>query len=226
MAKKTSKKNNSNNQKKNHVNQKKQGAQVKDGAKGSNGKIKSVKSEEKKALLSKQIEKKQERAVMDLASNDELKKLGIVVFVLVAIFFVFYGITALVHRNDNNHNFNFDDNTPVEIQYDEILVGGILNQNSDEYYVLLQREDDVYVDLYHYYASKYKAKSDSLKVYVVDVDNVFNKGYVADTSQLVVTNLSEMKIAGTALLHVRGHQIIASYEGEEQIVSKMKELIG
>lgn len=167
-----------------------------------------------------------DRPIMDLATNDELKKLGIVIVILLIIFFVFYGITALVTDGNDDYEYNFDDNTPVEIQYDEILVGGILNQNRDEYYVLLERSEDVTLELYHYYISMYTSTTGAFKVYTVDVDNPFNKDYIAEKSNLKVSDVSKIKISDTALLHVKENKVIASYEGKENIVSQLKKLVG
>ena len=98
--------------------------------------------------------KKTEPVKTDTSMNSELKKLGIIIVILLVIFFVCFGITKVVTDGKDNYEYNFDDETPVEIQYDEILVGEILNQNRNEYYVLLERDEDVSVDLYHYYVSK------------------------------------------------------------------------
>lgn len=166
--------------------------------------------------------KKNGQPRMDMATNNELKKLGIIIIVLLIIFFIFYGITKLVNNGKDNYEYNFEDDVPVEIQYDEILVGEILNQNRNEYYVLLERSEDVSVDLYKYHISRYASTQNALKVYTVNVDNPFNKGYIAEKSNLKVSDVSKMKISETALLHVKNKKVIASYEGKDKIVSQLK----
>ena len=63
------------------------------------------------------------------------------VVILVLIVAIFYGLTIIITKNKQQPENN---ETPgnTEIQYDEILIGDIYNQNENEYYVLVELEEE------------------------------------------------------------------------------------
>ena len=79
-------------------------------------------------------------------SENQMMTLFKIIIVLIVIFGVFYGLTLWRTRDKA---LDDTDVKETEIQYDEILVGTLLKQNDNEYYVL-------YADLNAVDYSKYK----------------------------------------------------------------------
>ena len=107
-------------------------------------------------------------------------------------------------KKGNNETYNNQPNTYTTIQYDEILIGSILNQPEDEYYVLLVSQD-LYNRYYKNYLSQY---SNGNKFYYAIIENGLNKSYFNETSNL---KIKETKIAET-------------YEGNENVMKENIEI--
>lgn len=136
-----------------------------------------------------------------------------------AIFLAFYFITVLVTKK-----IEAPVNEEVKIQYDNILVGEILNRPETEYYVLVTDSKDAN-DLYRLYVSYYEEKENNLRTYYVNLDEGLNKQYVADTSLIMVNDLSKIRFKDATLVHVKDKKIDRYYEGKEQIVIQYENLI-
>ena len=57
--------------------------------------------------------------------------------------------------------------------------------------------------------------------YYVDIDDVFNKSFISEKSNLSVTKANDFKFSQTALLRVKDSKVISTYEGNEQISGKL-----
>ena len=97
------------------------------------------------------MSKKKEK-VNEISTTDEGTKLVKIIVIILILFAIFYFLTGYVSKymNKRNNKVNTTPETAV-IQYDKIMIGEILNQSSDEYYVLLNYEDDYYQELYDSY---------------------------------------------------------------------------
>ena len=158
-----------------------------------------------------------------ISTDNEMSKLLILILIVALVFALFYVITLFVTKDeDNSSNNNTEENLEATIQYDKILVGNILSQNVDEYYVLVYFNDDKFIDLYKSYLSYYSVKVDnSLPYYYVDINDVFNKSFISEKSNLNVTKANDFKFSQTALLRVKDSKVISTYEGNEQISGKL-----
>lgn len=165
---------------------------------------------------------KKEEIIITTA-NDEFKKLIKVIVSVLIIFALFFLITYLVTKKDNEPTPTPEVKTVI--QYDEILIGELLNQNNSEYYVLLTQEKDQYVGLYTSYISIYDKKENSSRVYTSNLDNVFNKKYISTESQFVIANIKDVKFKGTTLLKIKNKQITNYYETKTDIINHLKEMI-
>lgn len=152
----------------------------------------------------------------------ELTKLIVVFLIIVGIFIVFYFITDLI-KSKGSSQTNKDDSIAV-IQYDEILVGEILNQNKDNYYVLATVKDDPNVSLYTPYIESYKTLQDALKFYTVNLSSVFNNRFLTDESNFDIEKIKDIKFKQTTLLKIENKQIVEYYEGQNDIIEFLKEL--
>lgn len=162
--------------------------------------------------------------IRELSTTDEGTRLFKILAVILIVFAIFYFLTGYVSDYMDDRN-NKTDNTPetAVIQYDKIMIGSILNQSPSEYYVLLNRSDDLYQSLYESYISTYKNDGEHLDVYMVDLDDSFNKKYISEEENLQPEKVSDFRIQNKALLKVTEHKITEVYQGDE-IASKLKEL--
>lgn len=192
------------------------------------------KSADKKATLKKTtmettkkykpviVKKEKNVSKNPILGNDELGNLVKIVLAVLVIFLVFYGLTVFITENKKNEPADTGD---IVIQYDEILLGTLFEQPASEYYVLANKEDDVYLQAYTTYITSYKSKENSIRVYTTSLDSGFNKNYVAEESHLNTNNLQELKLKGTTLLKIKDKKIVASYEGNAKIIEHLKNLI-
>ena len=154
-----------------------------------------------------------------IVENDEMRKLILITVVIVLIFGLFYVITKLVTEDNLKQDDILEE---VEISFDEIILGDLLNQKEKEYYVLVIFEKDVYASLYNSYFDEYYKKERPLPKYVANINNVFNKNFIAEESKFDMTDL---KFKESTLLKVKNNKIVETYEGRKKIVEYLKELI-
>ena len=102
--------------------------------------------------------------IHEISTGDEGTRLIKIIVVILVLFAIFYFLTGYVSRYMNRRE-NQIDNTPETaiIQYDKIMIGEILNQTPEEYYVLLHNQDDFYQSVYDLYISEYENVGDHLE---------------------------------------------------------------
>lgn len=154
-------------------------------------------------------------------SNEEISKLIKIVVIIITLFIVFYLITVLVTKEKELES----EKVPTTIQYDKILIGEMLNQDPESYYVIITREDDEYVSLYANYLYIYSMKENSLRYYTANLDDVFNNSYLAEEANIEVTTLNGLKLNSTTLVKVSNKKISAIYNEKETIISQLEEMI-
>lgn len=158
------------------------------------------------------------------SSTDEGTKLIKIVLIIAVIFAVVYFATGYVSKYMNQRNNNKKEpSAAAVIQYDEILIGEILNQKQEEYYVLLIQEDDSYYDLYQSLLTTYKNKDGHLTVYTSSLSSSFNQKYIGKEENLKPEEISDFKTKGKALLKVKDKKITDSYT-EGGILNQLKEM--
>lgn len=155
-------------------------------------------------------------------SSNEVSNLLKIILAVTAVFLVFYGITSLVTKNKKQETTDTED---VTIQYDEILLGALLEQTNSDYFVLVTTEEDMYVDTYNTYISTYKNKENAIRIYTANLDSGFNKNYKSEESNLNISTIKDLKLKTSTLFRISNGQISSYYEGNEQIVSYLKDII-
>lgn len=156
-------------------------------------------------------------------TNNELVNLIKIVVIVCVVLLAFYFLTVLVNKKTKGSAFSDDDSVAV-IQYDKIIVGEILNRSDNTYLVLVEKENDVNSNLYQSYLSIYSGKENALKVYNVDLSEVFNLNYVGDET-ILDNGIQNYKFSDTTLIKVSDGNISESYIGSEAIENYLKELI-
>ena len=89
------------------------------------------------------------------------------ILVVSILFLIFYLVTLFINKDDKKDT----ESTEVEIQYDTILMGNVLNQPKENYYVLIKSSDDLANGLYETFAAKYKTVNNYTRIYYVELNN-------------------------------------------------------
>lgn len=166
----------------------------------------------------KKEEKNKKDVKNEVSSNDELKQLCILVIVIVGILGVIYIVSTILKGKD--YSSIFDNSLDVsEIQNNEVIIGTMLKQSEEEYYVLILDEEDPYKNIFNNYIETYRSLEYDTKIYTVDLNNIFNK-----SAKQEETNLDELKFKGTILLKVVDNNIEDAIEDSSEIGEKILEM--
>lgn len=155
-------------------------------------------------------------------SGNEMGKFILTVVIVTVLFIAFYGITILITSKDQKKPNNTTQN--ATIQYDKILVGNLLTQPDEKYYVLIGDQDDDNINLYDTYLQLYEKVKDHAKVYRAVLNHPMNLRFKGETTNTNITNILDLKVKGTTLVYVEKGKIIKAYEGEEELTKILKEL--
>ncbi len=164
--------------------------------------------------------KKQASTVKSVPEINDLKKLGILIIVIVLILAVIYLCTAKFEHPDDSDIFNNSLQT-AKIQYKEIMIGTIFQQGNGDYYVLVIDDKDPFADMLTKAAETYQEQEHKVKLYTVDLNNIFNKSSKAKKSNFEKDNL---KFKGNTLLTIKDKEIIETIEDSTKINNKLSEL--
>lgn len=144
-----------------------------------------------------------------------------IILIILVIVCVFSLITSFV-TNKKNSKTNSNE---VTIQYKEIIAGNILNVSNNEYYVLLEFENDDYNTLYETYLTNYASKENALPYYKVDMSKGFNKSYISTDKPNLDTDISsELKFTETTLLKIKSKKIVEKYYTNDTIIKALEQL--
>ena len=160
--------------------------------------------------------KKKTKNKKNVNSEIEVGNLFKIILVIMIVFGIFYILTYYMQKNKKTTTNNGNNDHLAIIQYDEILIGNMLNQSEEEYYVLILNEED-YRTKYKNYLANY---TNINKFYYALIDNAFNKPYIGETSNLNVDNLSDLKISDTSLLKISAGKIVETYDGNSAVMQK------
>jgi len=175
----------------------------------------------------KDIKKKSNKINMSKSRFDEniLNKL-IIVLSIICFLGLFYLLTIhITNKNsDDDNSSKNDEKEEVSISYDEIIIGRSLTMSDDDYLVFCyDKEDEELSKNYNELISNYKAKEDSLALYIVDMSNYFNKSFSTDgNSNKNPISAKDLAINGPTLFRVTDKHISEYFEDEEAISNYLK----
>lgn len=141
--------------------------------------------------------------------------LGIVVILILSVFF--FSKIFMKPQVDELTYQNGSVSTTVAI------VGTMLSQKEEEYYVLAYDYNSKLASAYETYASTYKAnKKDAIKIYNLDLSSAFNKKYhVEENSNPSAKEIKDLKIKDGTLIKIQKGKIVEYVEGLDKIASKL-----
>lgn len=155
------------------------------------------------------------------SESSELSKLIKIVLIVTVIMIIFYGVTAFVTEKAKEATEE-QNKQEVEIQYDSIMIGSMLNIDGS-YYVLIENPDDVRLSEYATLLQTIKANDDAPTIYTADLSSGFNKNYLSEKSNYD-SDMEKFKVANTTLVRIRDHKIADVYDSYDKIVKKLDEL--
>ncbi|MDO4963715.1 MAG: hypothetical protein Q4E75_06460 [bacterium] len=179
----------------------------------------------KKAKI-KKIDKIEKEEV--LKSEYSLKKLLLIILVVCVVLGIFYFITVLVVKPNNIIK---TDNLITEINAEKITFNQLFTRPEEKYYVLAVKKSlhennyskENYIDLYNKYIEDYKSRENSLKFYIIDLDDAFNKNYISE--ELSITdNVDNLKLNDEVLFKINNKTIESYYAGKDSIINELSNL--
>ncbi len=180
------------------------------------GKNKNTNEKEKKVAYSINDMGPVEREKKLLNPESESGKFLIILLVIVAFILMLWLVDTL--KNNKNDEEEIKE---VSIQYSEVLVGNMLSQKYDEYYVIAYPEEENKKDLIDYLMSLHLTSS---HYYTLDLTVAQNLSSVAEESNFKTEAVNEIKFKGTTLLHIKKGKIEKAYEGADSIVDYLRSL--
>ena len=151
----------------------------------------------------------------NVSEEVNLVKNLIIILIVVALFIVgFYFITDKVVNKKQEEKI---DN--IEINYDNITVGTILNRPYDEYLVLLYDSKENEAAYYSTLLSNYNKEE---KLYFVDLSLKNNESYVGEKSSGKFKNIKDAKFSGPTLLFIKDGKVEKFLETKDEIKEALK----
>ena len=162
-------------------------------------------------------------------NNNELVRLVKIIVIITVIMALIYVVTMIatkkadeVKKDDTSTS---EKTTKTEIQYDNIMIGTMLNKGGT-YYVLIEEDknDDQRIGEYDQLVTTIKNKEGATKIYKVDLTDAFNKVYKAKESNYYVDNISDFKVTGTTLLKIEDAKVVTAFDDYDGIKNELNNL--
>lgn len=144
--------------------------------------------------------------------------LGLIIVIIGVYFFTRAFVTKDLSKKTNEINYN-----EGKINDEVVIVGTMLNRPLKEYYVFAFSSEDNMAIYYNALVSKYLEKEKSLKVYYLDLENAFNKDYVAndEKASTAFTNIKDLKLGNLTLLKVKDGKVNKFLTSEDEIKKEL-----
>lgn len=137
--------------------------------------------------------------------------------VILLCIIVFIAMLWLVDTLKNSKSDNKEEEkATTTINYNEVLVGNMLDQKDDNYLIYAYNKDEANATIDYLLTS-------ATKYYKLNLNLANNKQAVSETSNFKGT-VDQIKFKGTTLLLIEKGQISKVYEGEEAIIEYLQGL--
>lgn len=145
-----------------------------------------------------------------------------VILVLAATYFV----TALASGEIKFGKSKKEVKEETSIQYEEIMVGQMLNRSDSEYYVLLFNFTDTFASYYLTQKDNYITKDDALPFYIIDLEKSVNKDYVLGDEEALIekpVRLVDFKATSPTIVRIKNRKIVERISGRDKVLDFFKE---
>lgn len=167
--------------------------------------------------------KKQKRNLYKSSSNSEMEyfKFAKVAICVVLVLALTYFVTAIVSGEIKFNKKENSDDVATNIQYEEIIVGQMLNRSDNEYYVLLFNFTDTFAGYYISLIDTYTSKDKSLPFHIIDLEKQVNKQYVLEDGEYLIekpVRLVDFKASNPTLVRIKDKKIVERITGRDNIL--------
>lgn len=114
----------------------------------------------------------------------------------------------------------------TSIQYEEIMVGQMLNRSDDEYYVLLFNFTDTFASYYLSLKDSYAKEDNSLPFYIIDLEKSVNKDYVLKDGEKLIdkpVRLVDFKATSPTIVKIKNRKIIERISDRDNVLKFFEE---
>ena len=151
--------------------------------------------------------------------NNDLKKLLYLALGVTVVFFIFYGITLLILKKDEEKTVS----TPTQIDISQILISQLFDQPENHYYVLVTISNDANNNTYESLKEEYYKKTDHLIIYKANINDPLNSSFVGDQNNLQ-GNIKNFKFSKSTLIEIEDKTIKSIFEGSSDILEKLNSM--
>ncbi len=148
-----------------------------------------------------------------LDDSKEIKKSLLVLLGVILLVVGLYFFTSLVVTKKDAQEKEKKDNQKVAIDYDQTIIGAMLNRPYEEYYVLIYDKANAEENAAY---TTYKSKQ-AKKIYTIDINAKINAKYRGQVNDFD-NDLSKFLIAEDSLLLINNGKITKSFIGSEEII--------
>lgn len=171
--------------------------------------------------------KKQKRNLYKTNTNSEMEYSKIIKITIgvILVLTLTYFITALASGEIKFGKEKVEEKE-TSIQYEEIIVGQMLNRNKNEYYVLLFDFTDSFASYYLSLKDSYINNEDSLPFYIIDLEKHINSKYILKDGEELIekpNNLSEFKVTSPTIIKVKDNKVVERISGRDSILKFFEE---
>jgi len=146
--------------------------------------------------------------------ENQLKSFIIILGIMLITFVSFYYLTVWIKYEKKKY-------TPVEetteIKYDKILLGNMFDYKGEYFVLAVYGNDEEYVSKISTELGIDIGKILDKTYYTASMSDKMNSKYVGEQSNLMVSNIKDLKVSKTTLFHVNNKKIVNAYEGNDAI---------
>lgn len=171
----------------------------------------------KKQIL-KNIEKNSKNNIKK-EGKDSYFKFVTTLAVMLLLFVLTYFLIGVFYTKEIDFKSDEETEETEDISVDNsvIMLGQLLEQHDEEYYVLIYDFDDEVLSVSSW-LDVYKYSDNALTVYKVDSNKKFNSKYiVSENSNPNAKNINDLKVISPTLIKVKDGNIVEYIEGEDNI---------
>ena len=149
-----------------------------------------------------------------IKEENQIKNFIIILGLMLILFALFYLLTVWIKYEKKRY-------TPVteqtEINYDKILLGNIFDYSGEYFVLVVDGDDEEYLEKITSEIDMNVGKALGKKYYTVSMNDKMNAKYIGTESNLKVSNINDLKVSTTTLIHVNNKKVVNAYEGNTAI---------
>lgn len=175
--------------------------------------------------MKKEINEKEIKKILkNTNKSEEQKEVKKFIIILLAVSIIIIGVYFLTKGIVKKKEEAKENATAKEVTFDynNIILGELLNRPYDEYYVIVYNTKDAKANYYSGMINSYSTKENSLKVYTADLNDSMNKKfYNKKESNPSASSVDELKVKDLTLIKVKNSKITKYLEDTDSIKKEL-----